>query len=141
MRRAIATDVGGGTSYSMLRTLDEGYKVLALGGQKLDPLRAFYWITLGNARALSLEDRIGTLAPGAEADVVVLDSAATPAMALRMETVERLAEELFVLQTLGDDRAIAATYVAGEPAPPAAMITAPCARARARERARPPACA
>jgi guanine deaminase len=115
VRRAIATDIGGGTSYSMLRTLDEGYKVLALAGQKLDPLRAFYWITLGNARALSLEDRIGSLAPGTEADVVVLDSAATPAMALRMETVERLAEELFVLQVLGDDRAIAATYVAGEP--------------------------
>jgi guanine deaminase len=114
VQRAIATDVGGGTSYSMLRTLDEGYKVLALAGQKLDPLRAFYWITLGNARALSLEDRIGSLAPGAEADVVVLDSAATPAMRLRMETVERLAEELFVLQVLGDDRSVAATYVAGE---------------------------
>jgi guanine deaminase len=120
VRRAIATDVGGGTSYSMLRTLDEGYKVLALSGQKLDPLRSFYWITRGNAAALSLEDRIGTLAPGSEADVVVLDSAATPAMALRRETVRSLPEELFLLQTLGDDRAIAATYVAGErwaPAP------------------------
>ena len=114
VRRAIATDVGGGTNYSMLRTLDEGYKVLALRGQKLDPLRAFWWITRGNAEALSLEGRIGTLAPGAEADVVVLDSGATPAMALRMETVETLAEELFVLETLGDDRAVAATYVAGE---------------------------
>ncbi len=114
VRRAIATDVGGGTNYSMLRTLDEGYKVLALRGQKLDPLGAFYRITRGNARALSLEDRIGTLAPGAEADVVVLNSAATPAMALRMETVGTLAEELFLLQTLGDDRSIAAIYVAGE---------------------------
>jgi guanine deaminase len=118
VRRAIATDVGGGTSYSMLRTLDEGYKVLQLRGQKLDPLRAFYWITLGNARALSLDDRIGSLAPGTEADVVVLDSAATPAMALRMETVDRLVEELFVLQTLGDDRAVVETYVAGQPARP-----------------------
>ena len=114
VRRAIATDVGGGTNYSMLRTLDEGYKVLALRGQKLDPLRAFWWITRGNAEALGLADRIGTLAPGSEADVVVLDSAATPAMALRRETVETLAEELFLLETLGDDRAIAATYVAGE---------------------------
>jgi guanine deaminase len=114
VRRAIATDVGGGTNYSMLRTLDEGYKVLALRGQKLDPIKAFWWITRGNAEALGLADRIGTLAPGTEADVVVLDSAATPAMALRRETVTTLAEELFLLETLGDDRSIAATYVAGE---------------------------
>ena len=101
VRRAIATDVGGGTNYSMLRTLDEGYKVLALRGQKLDPLRSFWWITRGNAAALGLEHQIGTLEPGPEADVVVLDSAATPAMALRMETVRTLAEELFVLQVAG----------------------------------------
>ena len=121
VRRAIATDVGGGTNYSMLRTLDEGYKVLALRGQKLDPLTAFWWITRGNAEALGLADTIGTLAPGSEADIVVLDAPRTPAMALRAETVETLAEELFLLETLGDDRAIAATYVAGERwQPPAA---------------------
>jgi guanine deaminase len=114
VRRAIATDVGGGTSYSMLRTLDEGYKVLALRGQKLDPLKAFWWITRGNAEALGLADTIGTLAVGSEADVVVLDSRATPAMALRAQTLETLAEELFLLETLGDDRAVVATYVAGE---------------------------
>jgi guanine deaminase len=114
VRRAIATDVGGGTSYSMLRTLDEGYKVLALRGQKLDPLKAFWWITRGNAEALGLSDTIGTLAPGTEADIVALDARAIPAMALRAERIRTLAEELFLLQTLGDDRAIAATYVAGE---------------------------
>ena len=114
VRRAIATDVGGGTNYSMLRTLDEGYKVLALRGQKLDPFRAFWWITRGNAAALGLEGQVGTLEPGAEADIVVLDSAATPAMALRMEAARTLAEELFVLQVMGDDRAVAATYIAGE---------------------------
>ena len=118
VRRAIATDVGGGTSYSMLRTLDEGYKVLQLQRQRMHPLKSFYWITLGNARCLSLEDKIGTLDPDTEADVVVLDSRATSAMALRMETVTSLSEELFVLQTLGDDRAVAQTYVAGEPAHP-----------------------
>jgi guanine deaminase len=120
VRRAIATDVGGGTSYSMLRTLDEGYKVLALRGQKLDPLKAFWWITRGNAEALGLADTIGTLAVGTEADIVVLDCRATPAMALRAETIRSLPEELFLLETLGDDRTIAATYVAGErwkPAP------------------------
>lgn len=115
VRRAIASDIGGGTSYSMLRTLDEGYKVLQLQGQRWHPLESFYTATLGNARALSLEDKIGTLEPGTEADVVVLDSRATPAMALRMETVETLAEELFLLQTLGDDRAVVETYVAGIP--------------------------
>ena len=118
VRTAIATDVGGGTNYSMLRTLDEGYKILQLRGQKLNPLKAFYWITLGNARALSLEEKIGTLAPASEADIVVLNASATPAMSLRMETVQTLAEELFLLQTLGDDRAVVETYVSGAPAKP-----------------------
>lgn len=113
VRRAIATDVGGGTNYSLLRTLDEGYKVLQLRGQNLEPLRSFYWATLGNARALRLDDRIGTLEPGTEADVIVLDSRATNAMAIRMDAVETLQEELFLLQTLGDDRAVVQTYVAG----------------------------
>jgi guanine deaminase len=121
VRRAIATDVGGGTNYSMLRSLDEGYKVLQLRGQLISPLKSFYWITLGNARALSLEDRIGTLDAGTEADIVVIDSRATSAMALRMETVTSLFEELFVLQTLGDDRSIVEVYVAGEASHPAEL--------------------
>ncbi len=116
VRIAIATDVGGGTNYSMLRTVDEGYKVLQLQGQRMNPLESFYRITLGNARALSLENRIGSLEPGRDADIIVLDAHATPAMALRMETIHRLSEELFLLQTLGDDRAIVETYIAGEPA-------------------------
>jgi guanine deaminase len=113
-RIAVATDVGGGTSYSMLRTLDEGYKVLQLRGQRLNPLRSFYMMTLGNARAISLEDRIGTIEAGRDADLVVLDARATPQMALRMEAVESLANELFLLQTCGDDRAVVETYVAGK---------------------------
>lgn len=115
IRSGIATDVGAGTSYSMLQTLSEAYKVLQLRGQSLHPLDAFHWITRGNAAVLGLEDRIGTLEPGTEADIVVLDAAATPAMALRMTRAETLAEELFVLQVLGDDRAVAETYVAGVP--------------------------
>lgn len=116
VRIAIATDIGGGTNYSMLRTIDEGYKVLQLQGQRMTPLESFYRITLGNARALSLDDKIGSLEPGRDADIIVLDARATSAMALRMETVSKLSEELFLLQTLGDDRAIAETYIAGEPA-------------------------
>lgn len=124
VRVAAATDVGGGTSYSLLRTMDEGYKVIALQGDKLDPLGAFWQITRGNAEALSIEDRAGTLEQGSDADVVVLDAAATPAMRLRMETVETLAEELFLLQTLGDDRAVREVYVAGRPAKPALAASA-----------------
>ena len=115
VRIAVATDVGGGTNYSMLRTMDEGYKVLQLQGQRMTPLESFYRITLGNAQALSLDDRIGSLEVGREADMVVLVARATPAMALKMEAVTKLTEELFLLQTLGDDRAIVETYVAGEP--------------------------
>lgn len=114
LRIAAATDVGGGTNYSMLRTMDEGYKVIALLGEKLNPLASFWQITLGNAKALSFDRRIGALEPGHEADLVVLNSGATPAMRIRAETVETLAEELFLLQTMGDDRAIAETYVAGQ---------------------------
>ena len=69
----------------------------------------------GNAEALSLVDKIGTLDTGTEADLIILNAAATPAMALKMEVVKSLAEELFLLQTMGDDRAIAETYVAGKP--------------------------
>ena len=76
VRIALATDVGGGTSYSMLRTAAEGYKVLQLNRQSWPALHAFYRMTLGNARALSLDDRIGSIAPGKEADIVVLDARA-----------------------------------------------------------------
>ncbi|MFC0201972.1 guanine deaminase [Paracoccus rhizosphaerae] len=109
----IASDVGGGTSWSMLQTLNEGYKILQMRGQKLHPLAAFHWATRGNALALGMEAEIGTLAPGSAADMVVLDVHATPAMALRAERAETLSEELFILQIMGDDRAIAQTYVAG----------------------------
>ena len=116
VRIAVATDVGGGTNYSMLATMDEAYKILQLRGQKLSALNSYYMMTLGNARALGLEDKIGTLEEGSDADIVVLNIGATPAMKLRSETVRTLAEELFVLQTMGDDRAVAEVYVVGKPA-------------------------
>ncbi|HEY8352284.1 MAG TPA: guanine deaminase, partial [Sphingomonadales bacterium] len=115
LRIASATDVGAGTNYSMLRTMDEGYKMIALQGEKIPPLLSFWQITRGNAQALGLETRIGTLGPGTDADLVVLDAHATPAMRLRMEKAETLAEELFILQTMGDDRSVVETYVAGKP--------------------------
>ena len=115
VRIGLATDIGGGTSTSMLRTMDEAYKVLQLRQHRLSPLNSFYMATLGNARALGLENRIGAIAPGHDADLVVLDARATRLAALRMDTVASLAEELFVLQTLGDDRSVAEVYVFGEP--------------------------
>ncbi|MCM2473079.1 guanine deaminase [Rhizobium sp. CG5] len=121
LRIAVATDIGGGSSYSMLKTMDEAYKIQQLLGERLNPLESFYHMTLGNAEALSLSDKIGTLEPGTDADVIVLNAFATPAMALRMETVKTLGEELFLLQTLGDDRAIVETYVAGRASKPNAI--------------------
>lgn len=111
---AVATDIGGGTSYSMLRTMAEAYKVLQLQGQSLSAFAALHAITLGNAAALGLDHLVGSFEPGREADVVVLDTGATRAMAHRLETMRELAEELFVLVTLGDERNVAATYVMGE---------------------------
>lgn len=114
-RWSVATDVGAGTSFSMLETMDEAYKVLHLQGQRLTPFNSFYRMTLGNARALGLEKQIGSLHSGADADIVVLNSSAKSAMGYRMRTAKTLLEELFILQTMGDDRCVAEVYVAGEP--------------------------
>ena len=114
----IASDIGGGTSYSMLQTLAEGYKVLQLNRQRLHPYQAFHWITRGNAVVLGLEDRIGTLDKGSEADLVVLNARATPAMDLRMDRARGLVDELFTLLVMGDDRAVVQTYLAGAPCKP-----------------------
>lgn len=111
----IATDVGGGTSWSMLATLAEGYKIAQLRGRNLHPLEAFHWATRGNAIVLGLDHEIGTLDPGSAADLVILDPRATPAMALRADRAQTLDETLFILQIMGDDRAVAQTYIAGKP--------------------------
>jgi guanine deaminase len=114
MRFALASDVGGGSSFSMLRTMGEGYKVAQMLSQQLPPLRAFYLATLAGARMLGLADRIGRFAPGMEADFIVLDPRATPLLARRMAQSHTLTERLLLWMILGDDRAIAATYVLGE---------------------------
>ena len=113
VRVGLGTDVGGGTSFSMLRTQDEGYKVAQLAGHALGPMETWYLATLGGARALYLDDRIGNFLPGKEADFVVLDPAATPLLARRTALATTLPARLFVLATLGDDRAVAATYLMG----------------------------
>lgn len=114
VRVALGTDVGAGTSFSMLETLDEAYKVAQLQKTRLSPLEGFYLATLGGAKALSLESKIGNFLPGKEADFVVLDPHATPLTHLRETGSRTLEEKLFVLMKLGDDRHVMATYVAGE---------------------------
>lgn len=108
----IGSDVGAGTSFSILATLGEAYKVAQLRGESLDPFRALYLATAGGARVLGLGDRIGGLQPGQEADFVVLDPAATPLLARRTARMP-LHDRLFALQILGDDRTVARTYVTG----------------------------
>ncbi|SDY37814.1 guanine deaminase [Collimonas sp. OK242] len=114
MPLSLATDVGGGTSFSMLQTMNEAYKVARMATTYLPALRMFYLATLGGARSMQLEGTIGNFVAGAEADFIVLDPQATPLLARRSERTENLEELLFALALLGDDRTIAATYAAGK---------------------------
>ena len=98
----------------MLQTLNESYKVTQLAGQRLSTFRAFYLASLGGAEALYLEDKVGNFVPGKEADFVVLDLEATPLMKRRMKNTSNLAERLFVLMMLGDDRSVLETHIMGE---------------------------
>ncbi|GAA3710685.1 guanine deaminase [Sphingomonas cynarae] len=108
----LGSDVGAGTSFSAFATMGEAYKVGQLRGNSLDPFRALYLASTGGARLMGLEDRIGALKVGQEADFVVLDPAATPLLARRTAGAS-LAERLFALQMLGDDRAVAHCYLQG----------------------------
>jgi len=114
VRVGLATDIGAGTSFSMLQTLNEAYKVAQLNGNALSSGHAFYLATRGTAQALYLEDRIGSVAVGLEADVIVLDLKSTPVIEYRMRHCRDLDEALFIQMTMGDDRAVLATYVAGK---------------------------
>ena len=114
VRVGLATDVGGGTSLSMLRTMAAAYKVLQLRGQNLPAARALFLATLGNATALGIDEYVGNFAPGKEADFAVLDPAATALSERRTAELETAEEKLFALIILGDDRHVAATYVRGE---------------------------
>jgi guanine deaminase len=115
VRVGLATDVGAGTSLSMLKTLGAAYQTAQLNGGSLSPREAFYLATRGAARALYLDDTIGSLSPGMEADLVVMNLRSTPLIAARMNRCESLDDALFVQTTLADDRAIAARWVGGKP--------------------------
>ncbi|MBV9575166.1 MAG: amidohydrolase family protein [Gammaproteobacteria bacterium] len=110
----LGTDVGAGTSFSMLQTMNDAYKVLQLQSQNLSPLKAFYLATLGGAKALNLSNKLGNFTKNKEADFIVLNlSGATPLLKRRLAYANTLSDKLFVLMTLGDDRSIMATYVDG----------------------------
>ena len=114
----LATDVGGGTSFSPLQTMSDAYKIMQLQGKSLSVFQAFYLATLGAAKALLLEDKIGSFEVGKEADFVVWDLQATPVMKLRnpsaqSKNLEELAKKAFAMMILGDERAVKATYIAG----------------------------
>jgi guanine deaminase len=110
----LGTDVGGGTSYSMLATLGETYKVQMLNGYKPTAAELFRMATIGNAQRLHIEGETGSLTAGKFADITVIDPEATPVLKSRHELSQSLEDILFSLIILGDDRAIAATYVAGK---------------------------
>ena len=114
-RIGLATDTGGGSSFSMLRTMAAAYEVAQLRGRALHPAELLWLATGGSARALRLDDRIGRLAPGMEADLVVLDLASTPAIAQRVAGAGDIWEAVFPTIMMGDDRAVRAVYVAGRP--------------------------
>jgi guanine deaminase len=115
IRIGLGSDVGAGTTLSLLATMGEAYKVGQMRGTSLDPFRALHLATAGGARVMGIADRVGGLLPGQEADFVVLDPAATPILARRTAGAS-LHDRLFALQILGDDRAVAATYLRGKQA-------------------------
>ncbi len=111
---SLGSDVGGGTSFSLLHTLNEAYKVCQMAGYNLSPMQAYYLLTLGAARALYLEQSLGNFDQGKDADFVVIDLNATALMQRRMSHAESLEDELFALMMMGDDRNILATHILGE---------------------------
>ena len=111
----LATDVGGGTSFSMLKTMGEAYKVCQLKGNQMDPLHGLYLMTQGAAIGLGLEDKIGNLNQGSDADFVILDPEFDELSELRFKHHRSPQDMLFALSMLADDRAITATFVAGMP--------------------------
>jgi guanine deaminase len=113
LRVGLATDTGGGSSFSMLRTMAAAYEVAQLSGTSLHPLQLLWLATAGSARAMHIHDKVGNIKPGMEADLVALNLSSTPAIAQRSDRAKTLWEAVFPTIMMGDDRAIAAVWVAG----------------------------
>ncbi|WP_395543456.1 guanine deaminase [Neotabrizicola sp. sgz301269] len=113
LRVGLATDTGGGSNFSMLHTMAAAYEVAQLRGQSLHPAQLWWLATQGSARALRAEERIGNIAPGMEADLVVVDLVSTPAIEQATRRAETIWQQIFPTIMMGDDRAIAATWING----------------------------
>ncbi|MGI9394604.1 MAG: guanine deaminase [Boseongicola sp.] len=111
----LATDTGGGSSFSMLRTMAAAYEVAQLRGRALHPSELLWLATEGSARALRIADRVGALRPGLAADLIVVDLASTPAIAQRSARADTIWEAVFPTIMMGDDRAIKEVLILGEP--------------------------
>jgi len=118
MAITLATDVGGGQSFSMLATMRAAHEVARLKGTGISAAQLWYWASRGGALALGWQDRVGRLAPGFDADLIVLDPRATPLLARRTARAESIEDTLFALLVLGDDRAIRETFIAGRASKP-----------------------
>lgn len=112
----LGTDIGAGTSFNQLQTISEAYKVQQLQGNKLSAFESLYHATLGGAKALHLDDKLGNFNVGKEADFVVLNLNATALQTLRQQRAKHIEDALFALFTMGDDRNIQATYIFGQKA-------------------------
>lgn len=112
-RIGLASDTGGGSSFSMLRTMAAAYEVGQLSGTALHPAQLWWLATAGSAASIHLDDKIGRLAPGFEADIIALDLASTPAIAQRAARAETIWEAVFPTIMMGDDRAISAVWAGG----------------------------
>ncbi|MCT4556513.1 MAG: guanine deaminase [Pelagimonas sp.] len=115
LRVGLATDTGGGSSFSMLRAMAAAYEIGQLRGRPLHPSELLWLATQGSARALRADDQVGNLAPGLEADFQLLDLGATPAIAQRSARAGDIWEALFPTIMMGDDRCVKQTWVAGQP--------------------------
>ena len=114
----LATDIGGGSSFSMLASMRTAYEIAQLRGYSLHPIQALHLATLGSAKVLRMEHQIGNLAPGYEADIIVLDPKSRPILAERVSQARSIEDVLFALMILGDDRAVTETYIAGKKSRP-----------------------
>ena len=115
LRVGLATDTGGGSSFSMLRTMAAAYEIGQLTGTPLHPAQLLWLATAGSAEALHMEDKIGNIKQGMEADLIVIDMASTPVIAQRSTRAQDIWEALFPTIMMGDDRAISQVFIAGRP--------------------------